>query len=145
MDRSCEIHLAVKVLTCADRLRDTLIHEMCHAASWIISGYRDGHGSIFKSWACRATKTFTDLPFISRCHNYVIDTKFAYICQDCGHHYKRHSKSIDTQKQRCGKCSAKGPPKTGLLELHIMDKKLGKYVNKNRNWVWIDLARSIWL
>ena len=29
-----------QVIDSADRLRDTLIHEMCHAASWVVSGYR---------------------------------------------------------------------------------------------------------
>ena len=33
-----------------DRLRDTLIHEMCHAAAWVISGIKAGHGPIWKSW-----------------------------------------------------------------------------------------------
>ena len=42
--RSSRIELSTKVIDSVDRLRDTLIHEMCHAASWIISGYRDGHG-----------------------------------------------------------------------------------------------------
>ena len=34
----------------SDRLRDTLIHEMCHAASWIISGVKAGHGPVWKKW-----------------------------------------------------------------------------------------------
>ena len=34
----CELKLASKVLDSADRLRDTLIHEMCHQATWVISG-----------------------------------------------------------------------------------------------------------
>ena len=88
-DRFCEIHLAVKVLTSGDRLRDTLIHEMCHAASWLISGVSDGHGIIFKNWGQRAVKTFPELPLITRCHNYVISAKFAFICEDCNHHYRR--------------------------------------------------------
>lgn len=27
-----------------ERIRDTLIHEMCHAAVWIINETQDGHG-----------------------------------------------------------------------------------------------------
>ena len=34
-----------------DRLRDTLIHEMCHAATWLIDGNRrDQHGPCWQSW-----------------------------------------------------------------------------------------------
>ena len=34
----------------AERLRDTLLHEMCHAAVWIIDKIKGGHGPAFKSW-----------------------------------------------------------------------------------------------
>ena len=39
-DRSCRIMLSAKVLDSADRLRDTLVHEMCHAAAWLVSECR---------------------------------------------------------------------------------------------------------
>jgi len=51
--RTSAINLSMKVLDSADRLRDTLIHEMCHAAAWVVTGYRDGHGPIWKDWAKR--------------------------------------------------------------------------------------------
>ena len=127
-ERWCEIELATKVLTSADRLRDTLIHEMCHAAAWIIAEYSDGHGPIFKSWGNRAVKIFPELPLITRCHNYDIESKFSYICQDCGKNYKRHSKSIDTLAKLCGSCGKLGK---GKLILHVLDKKAGKYIPEN--------------
>ena len=34
-ERISKIELSSKVIDSADRLRDTLIHEMCHAAAWI--------------------------------------------------------------------------------------------------------------
>ena len=34
--RASKIELSTKVLDSSDRLRDTLIHEMCHAAAWVI-------------------------------------------------------------------------------------------------------------
>ena len=37
-ERTARILLSKKVLDSAERLRDTMIHELCHAASWIISG-----------------------------------------------------------------------------------------------------------
>ena len=78
VERFSVIELSSKVLDSPDRLRDTLIHEMCHAAAWIISGYPDGHGPLFKDWARRAMAAFPELPVIARCHNYVIRTKYTY-------------------------------------------------------------------
>ena len=96
---------------------------MCHAASWILNDIRDGHGPVFKSWGKCAVNAFPELPLITRCHNYVINYKFAFICQDCNHQYKRHSKSINPEKQRCGKCAKNGEffdknSNAGKLVLH---------------------------
>lgn len=34
-----------------DRIKNTLIHELCHAATWIIDGTRNaGHGPLWKKW-----------------------------------------------------------------------------------------------
>ncbi len=102
--RFSSLKLASKVLDSADRLRDTLIHEMCHAATWVVSGCPDGHGPIWKDWAARSRRRFPDLPVIGRCHSYVIRTKYTYRCVKCGQCVNRHSKSLDTDKYRCGKC-----------------------------------------
>ena len=48
--RGARIELSTKVLDSPARLRCTFIHELCHACSWIISGYKDGHGKLFKAW-----------------------------------------------------------------------------------------------
>jgi len=102
--RSSRIELSSKVIDSGDRLRDTLIHEMCHAASWIISGYRDGHGPLWKTWAEKAMARFPELPVIDRCHSYEIRTKYTYRCEKCGYSVGRHSKSLDTEKKVCGHC-----------------------------------------
>eukprot|EP00092_Neocalanus_flemingeri_P037609 GFUD01040945.1.p1 GENE.GFUD01040945.1~~GFUD01040945.1.p1 ORF type:complete len:876 (+),score=218.63 GFUD01040945.1:336-2630(+) len=102
--RSSRIELSTKVIDCGDRLRDTLIHEMCHAASWIISGYRDGHGPLWRTWAEKAMNRFPELPVIDRCHSYQIRTKYTYRCEKCGYSIGRHSKSLDTEKKVCGHC-----------------------------------------
>lgn len=49
-ERKVRIVLATKVLDSADRLRDTLIHEMCHAATWIINEVANGHGNQWRAW-----------------------------------------------------------------------------------------------
>jgi len=102
--RSSRIELSTKVLDSGDRLRDTLIHEMCHAASWIISGYRDGHGPLWRTWAEKAMERFPELPVIDRCHSYQIRTKYTYRCEKCGYSIGRHSKSLDTERKVCGHC-----------------------------------------
>ena len=39
-------------LAATERIRDTIIHEMCHAANWIIDGTkRAGHGKLWKAWS----------------------------------------------------------------------------------------------
>lgn len=101
--RSARIELSTKVIDSADRLRDTLVHEMCHAASWVVSGYRDGHGPLWRRWAELAMERFPELPVIDRCHAYKIRTKYSYRCVNCGYTIGRHSKSLDTDRKVCGR------------------------------------------
>lgn len=105
--RTSRIVLSSKILDTPDRLRDTLIHEMCHAATWIIDGISDGHGPCWKNWASKAMLRFPELPRIKRCHDYDIKTKYTYRCIGCGYSFGRHSKSLDTERKRCGYCYGK--------------------------------------
>jgi len=41
------------VVVAAERLRDTLIHELCHAMVWIEHKLIDGHGNLWKYWYAR--------------------------------------------------------------------------------------------
>ncbi|XP_072945914.1 uncharacterized protein [Epargyreus clarus] len=103
--RTSYIKLSTKVLDAPQRLRDTLIHELCHAATWLIDGeLRAGHGPLWKKWATRAIKVFPELGEISRCHDMEIHFKYSYKCTKCGYSIKRHSKSIDITKKCCGYC-----------------------------------------
>lgn len=47
--RACRIELSEKVLTDPGRLQCTLLHEMCHAATWIYNEV-NGHGPLWKEW-----------------------------------------------------------------------------------------------
>lgn len=78
------VELSEKVLTSADRLRCTLIHELCHAATWIFHG-EGGHGARWKGYAKKANRIFPELPAITRCHNYDIQYKYTYKCDMCHH------------------------------------------------------------
>uniref|UniRef100_F7AS59 SprT-like domain-containing protein n=3 Tax=Ciona intestinalis TaxID=7719 RepID=F7AS59_CIOIN len=101
------ISLSEKVIDSSYRLRDTLIHEMCHAAVWLINNANESHGPYWKSWAAAARRIHPELPSIDRCHNYDIEYKYIYECSRCKTTIGRHSKSLDTTKKVCGRC--RGP------------------------------------
>uniref|UniRef100_A0A915PJK1 SprT-like domain-containing protein n=1 Tax=Setaria digitata TaxID=48799 RepID=A0A915PJK1_9BILA len=102
---TADIELSIKVCDTPERLRDTLLHEMCHAAVWVIDHiHKGGHGPAWKYWVLQCQKVFPSLPLIVRCHNYTVDAKYLYICDRCGQTIKRHSKSLDTNRKICGIC-----------------------------------------
>lgn len=102
--RYARIELSEKVCDSAERLRDTLIHELCHAATWLINNIRDGHGTIWKHYAHKSKLIHPELPVVQRCHTYQINYKYTYQCSRCKNMIGRHSKSLDTQRFVCGIC-----------------------------------------
>ncbi|PXF43152.1 HMG box-containing protein [Gracilariopsis chorda] len=103
-ERKAAIELSMKVVDEPVRLYNTLAHEMCHAATWIIDNCaKPPHGSVFKSWAKRFHEWDSSLK-ITTCHDYAIRYKYNYQCVKCTTTYGRHSKSIDTTKKVCGRC-----------------------------------------
>ncbi|XP_051877750.1 germ cell nuclear acidic protein [Pristis pectinata] len=107
LQRYARIELSEKVCDSAERLRDTLIHELCHAATWLINNVRDGHGPIWKLYAQKSILIHPELPMVKRCHTYEINYKYTYQCSRCKNMIGRHSKSLDTQRFVCAIC--KGP------------------------------------
>jgi predicted SprT family Zn-dependent metalloprotease len=104
-----KIELSAKVLTDLIRLRSTLLHEMCHAASWIIDHARKPpHGPVFQKWASRASDIYP-CDAVTTCHSYKIHYKFRWKCSDNKCHWEcgRHSQSVSIVKHRCGRCGAK--------------------------------------
>jgi len=102
-ERKSSLELSDKVLTSADRLRCTLIHEMCHAITWLQHG-ENGHGATWKRWAAKANKIFPELPKIGVCHDYAIEYKYTYQCKQCKSKYNCHSKSKKVENIRCSIC-----------------------------------------
>ncbi|XP_011868096.1 PREDICTED: uncharacterized protein LOC105562139 isoform X2 [Vollenhovia emeryi] len=142
--KSSRIVLATKILDTPDRLRDTLIHEMCHAASWIIDNVSDGHGLFWTRWVDKAMKKFPELPPVRRCHSYEIKTKFTYRCTGCGYSIGRHSKSLDIERKRCGYCYGKfelfvnKTTKSGTVQVQTPKREptgFALYVKQNYNSV----------
>ncbi|KAJ9215971.1 hypothetical protein DTO166G4_2515 [Paecilomyces variotii] len=105
------IELAERVIDSEDRLLNTLAHEYCHLANFMISNVRNNpHGASFKEWGHKCTTLLKDHPVyggkveVTTKHSYKINYKYVWMCVDCGQDYGRHSKSIDPSKSRCGHC-----------------------------------------
>ncbi|WVF67624.1 hypothetical protein IAT40_002382 [Kwoniella sp. CBS 6097] len=106
------IELSEKVLTGEKQIINTVAHEMCHLATWIISNdYKNAHGSVFKFWGRKVMRARNDVEVTTK-HSYEIEYKYEWKCgtEWCGKIYKRHSKSIDTTKHACGACKGKLTP-----------------------------------
>ncbi|KAJ6788913.1 hypothetical protein PWT90_00124 [Aphanocladium album] len=116
------IELAEKVIDDEGRLLNVLAHEFCHLANFMISGVTNNpHGKEFKQWATKCSQTFASRGIkVTTKHNYEIDFKYIWQCEDCSSSYKRHSKSINTDKHRCGGCKGK------LLQIKPAPRNGGK-------------------
>ncbi|KAH8120669.1 SprT-like family-domain-containing protein [Phellopilus nigrolimitatus] len=100
------IELATKVLDCEERIRNTLSHEMCHLASWVINRKpKENHGVVFHGWANKVMERNGDIVITTK-HSYDITYKFEWQCQNavCKKIYGRHSKSIKPESSVCGVC-----------------------------------------
>mmetsp|Transcript_10283 Transcript_10283/g.31440 ORF Transcript_10283/g.31440 Transcript_10283/m.31440 type:complete len:421 (-) Transcript_10283:396-1658(-) len=106
-ERFAGIVLSTKVLDSPIKLYRTLVHEMCHAAQWVIDGKpKPPHGPPFKAWVYQF-RQFDPTLDITTCHQYEIDYKYRYECESCHHTYGRHSKSINVERKVCGNCRGK--------------------------------------
>jgi predicted SprT family Zn-dependent metalloprotease len=121
--KKASIELSTKVLDDEQRLRNTLLHEMCHAAQWLVDSVQQPpHGKCFKKWANRAMKNMPGI-VVTTLHEYAIQYKFAWTCTTpkCGAIFQRQSNSIDISKQRCGKCKGilieiNAPRRDGVID-----------------------------
>ena len=105
----CSIELASKVIDDEERLYNVLAHEFCHLLTFMISGIRNNpHGAEFKAWGRKVSGAFKDRGVeVTTKHSYAIEYKYVWECVDCGYEFKRHSKSVDTNRHSCGKCRGK--------------------------------------
>ncbi|KAK3496090.1 SprT-like family-domain-containing protein [Neurospora crassa] len=156
------IELATKVLSTPERLFNTLAHEFCHLAVFMIDGVTARpHGAEFKAWAKKVNESEFGAGGggrnrgvgkmkireggeggegveweggyaveVTTRHGYEIEFRYVWVCDGvlsessstgqtegtgkekgqgerkggCGTEYKRHSKSIDPKRHRCGLC-----------------------------------------
>lgn len=102
-----EIVISEKVVDNITRLKSTLLHEMCHAAAWLIDGQRKPpHGGAFWKWASICSANIPGMT-VTTCHSYEIHRPYKFQCRECKMNYGRHSKSINLEKQCCGVCRGK--------------------------------------
>ncbi|KAL1861806.1 hypothetical protein Daus18300_008622 [Diaporthe australafricana] len=102
------IELAEKVIDDENRLLNVIAHEFCHLANFMVSGVTTNpHGKEFKAWAAKVTRRFGSRGIeVTTKHSYDIDFKYVWECTACGLEFKRHSKSIHTDRHRCGACKS---------------------------------------
>ncbi|KAL1891156.1 hypothetical protein Sste5346_007788 [Sporothrix stenoceras] len=100
------IELAEKVIDDEHRLLNVIAHEFCHLANFMVSGITGNpHGKEFRAWAAQCSQHFGDRGIqVTTKHAYEIDFKYVWTCEECATEFKRHSKSIDPVRHRCGAC-----------------------------------------
>jgi predicted SprT family Zn-dependent metalloprotease len=111
--RLAKVELSTKVIDDESKLRSTLLHELIHAAVWILEGVsKPPHGKEFKRWASLAMRRIHDVE-VTTTHSYEINYRYAWACTNpkCSFLVKRHSRSVDTTKHICGRC------KSSLIEV----------------------------
>ena len=127
--RSASIELSAKLIDDEHRLRSTLMHELCHAAAFLVDGVtKPPHGSCFKKWAKIAMTLIPEIT-VSTTHSYVTNShKYAWACtnSDCRIIIKRYSNSVNVDRHVCGKCKSK------LIEIEVNSKDPSVIVPKKK-------------
>ncbi|KAI0906961.1 hypothetical protein F4823DRAFT_49628 [Ustulina deusta] len=127
MQHSASIELATKVLSNESDLLNTVAHEFCHLAVFLLHGKpKLAHGAEFKTYGQRVMRAASasardptahddhaalrtprsrgvEINVTTR-HSYEIEYRFVWRCADCGGEVHRHSRSVDPTRQRCGRC-----------------------------------------
>ncbi|XP_077138661.1 germ cell nuclear acidic protein-like [Ranitomeya variabilis] len=101
------IELSEKVCDSVERVRDILVHEMCHAACWIIFGEgNDDHGLMWQALTRRVNRIHPELPEVTEINNYTINYDYNYKCSQCDKQIGRFRK-IPDNKCYCRKCGGR--------------------------------------
>ncbi|OQE13447.1 hypothetical protein PENFLA_c048G10068 [Penicillium flavigenum] len=110
------IELSEKVLDTEDKILCTMTHEYCHLLDIMVTENRAKgtaqHGASFKQWGARCVRALEGHPIyggrveVTTKHTYEINHKYIWACkvQGCDFKVGRHSKSVDPNRQFCGRC-----------------------------------------
>ncbi|OAF64360.1 HMG box-containing protein C19G7.04, partial [Intoshia linei] len=105
---TCHIELSCKVCDSPDRIRDTLLHEMCHGAVFLIDkDIHHGHGHLWKKYVIKSKSVFSKIPVVETCHSYAINYKFYYRCENCQLQEGRFKRNLKVENGGCSKCNGK--------------------------------------
>jgi predicted SprT family Zn-dependent metalloprotease len=134
------IDLAEKVIDDETRLLNVIAHEFCHLANFMISGVTGNpHGKEFKGWAAKCTMGFADRGIqVTTKHTYEIDFKYIWQCTECGLEFKRHSKSINPERHRCGSCKSVLQQIKPKPRVHAKESEYQKFVRDQMKLVKAD-------
>ncbi|KZV95611.1 hypothetical protein EXIGLDRAFT_610323 [Exidia glandulosa HHB12029] len=81
------LELSPKVIDSDERLRNTVGHEMCHLASWMIDcDPAEQHGQLWNAWTKKVMRARPDIKITAR-HEYEISYKFRWKCTQCDNTY----------------------------------------------------------
>ncbi|KAI0418187.1 hypothetical protein F5X98DRAFT_363238 [Xylaria grammica] len=126
------IELATKVLANESDLLNTVAHEFCHLAVFLLHGKpKLAHGAEFKAFghsvmraaaaaagggsSSSSSRSSKDKQLktprargveinVTTRHSYEIEYRFVWRCAGCGGEVHRHSRSVDPARHRCGRC-----------------------------------------
>ncbi|AAM09185.1 XE-2 [Mamestra configurata nucleopolyhedrovirus A] len=103
-DTPCKIVLSSVLLTDQSRLVDTLAHEMCHVAVYMVDNKASiAHNDNWLYWVRKVIREYENID-IKRQHCYNIDDNACYMCSNCNH---MHRLTEDLNFKLC-KCSCGG-------------------------------------
>ena len=125
-ERFSKIYLSVHHLESPQRLRDILIHEMCHVATWLINCDLDvqDHGPVWIKWT-EIAQTIHPYITIQRYDHYITQTNHLYICNRC--EFDTGERNPLPEHTTCYKCCA------GILQrIEIYDPDLTIALNNLR-------------
>ncbi|KAK7937386.1 HMG box-containing protein [Apiospora aurea] len=134
MSGSAHIELATKVLLNEPDLLNTVAHEFCHLATFMLdSKPKAAHGAEFKRWGAKCSRVFGASRgiVVTTKHNYEIEYKYIWRCVECLTEVQRHSKSVDPVKHRCGRWEKKEKKVSAYQEFTGQQMKALKAENKD--------------
>ena len=104
--KSSHIYLSIRWLENPERLRDTLLHELCHATVWQIDdAFEDNHGPKFQWWIQHLGRIhpYINAEEVAGDANYQSDL-YLYECVKCGYDIGAIQPLPKKYRKRCIKC-----------------------------------------
>ena len=96
------IRISTKVCDRYRRLKSTLVHEMCHAAVFLLDRAPSAqpHGTLFRKWGALALERYGVR--VTTTHKYAINYKHQYVCTKCSNRYGTNTLNDEPRCHYCG-------------------------------------------